>query len=229
MQSNTTVAKKMVEYLEKHDLTVPALSTTNPYWGKGKKQAAWRVTTHAEMHPATQKTQQLCDFLFPLTPAQKLRRGIVAGYKSLVGVREGSAKQKAIAAFCGLSWTQPWCAETAWYVLRHEAGFAGNGPANRAYVPSWELWAKSKGLLVDHSKALAGMYITFRWDGGKGVGTGNHIGIITQPGLMRHTVQFSVGTTEGNTGGYSGVDGVYTEKRWWYQTNCIIDPARLQK
>lgn len=231
MQSNIAVAKKMVAYLKANDLTVPKLSTTSPVWGRGKKQAAWRVSGHAfgSYRAATQKTQYLCDLLFLLTPAQTLRRAIIAGYHSILGAKEGGSVQKAIAAFCHISAREPWCAETAWYVLKKLAGYNGPAPVNIAYVPSWEAFAQSHGILIARRNARPGMYVTFCWDGKRAVGGGDHIGILHKTGIVRHTIRANPITDEGNASGPGGVDAVVETTRYWWQVNCVMDPAKLQK
>jgi hypothetical protein len=231
MQSNIAVAKAMINKAhgaKPHPIEVPPISTRNPVWGKGKQTLAWRISGRFLKHADAHKTQELCDLLFPLTKAQKLRRGIVAGYQSIMGAKEGGSVQKAIAKFLGISDREPWCAETAWYVLKKLAGFNGNGPMNKAYVPSWELWAKQLGIVVARRNWLPGMYVTFVWNGVKKVGTGNHIGVLVKTGVLRHVVRFNPITAEGNAGGPGG-DAVREEVRYFWQINMVFDPARLQK
>lgn len=229
MQPNIAAAKAMIAYAKKHNLTVPRLSTVNPAWGRGKKQLAWRVSGHAfgAKNAATQKTQTLCDILFPLTPAQKIRRAIVAGYNSIMGAKEGGAIQKAIAAFNHISDREPWCAETWWYVLRKLAGFNGPPPSNTAYVPTIELWAQAHGIIVKFSDALAGMSVTFCWDGKRQVGGGDHIGTLVKTGILKHTISYNPRVAAGNASG--SPDAVKVETFYWWQINVIFDPARLQK
>ena len=67
MQGNLAVTRRMVAYATKHDLTIPHLSFVNPYWGKGKRTLAWRVSGHAfgAKKASAQKTQALRRLLFP--------------------------------------------------------------------------------------------------------------------------------------------------------------------
>jgi len=227
--TNIAVAKQMVEYLKKHGLTVPRLSTTNPVWGRGKKQAAWRVSGHAfgAKRAATGKTQALCDLLFPLTPAEKLRHGVLAGYHSIMGAKEGGSVQRAIAKWCGLSHNEPWCAETWWWVHVVKAGFKGPHPSNPYYVPTVELWAQAHRLIVRFRDALPGMSVTLVWDGKRGVGRGDHIGVLVKTGILRHIVSYNPRVAAGNANG--SPDAVKTETFYWWQVNVIFDPAKLQK
>ena len=230
MPSNIRVAKAMIEYAKKHKLAVPKLSLTNPLWGKGKRTLAWRVSAHAfgEKQASAQKTGRLCSLLFPLTPAQKCRARIVAGYHSILGAVEGGATQRAIAKFCGLSRLEPWCAETLTYVLKHLAAYNGPMPDNPYFVPSWELFAKAHGIIVPFRKGLPGMVITFKWNGQRQVGTGDHIGVLVKRTWTKAHILVNPRTSEGNAGSPVG-DAVIVTTRYWYQVNTIFDVARLQK
>jgi hypothetical protein len=237
MPSNTRVAKRMIAYAKERKLDYqnpktkkPICSTVNPAWGGGKRKLAWRVSAHAfgEKNASAQKTARLCSLLFPLTPAQKLRERIVAGYRSILGAVEGGAIQRKIAKWCGLSRFEPWCAETWWYVLKELAGFNGPAPDNPYFVPSVELWAQKHGIIVPFRKGLAGMSITFVWDGKRKIGTGDHIGTLVKRTLLKAHILINPRTSEGNASSPKG-DAVIITTRYWWQVNCIFDPAKLQK
>ena len=227
MQDNRTVKAAMAAYLERHHVPAPRY-LHNQAWGNGAKLLAWRTSTHAGMHPSTEKTQALCNLLFPPNAHTLFRSRLVHAYDALMGTKEGSATQRAIAKFCGLSAREPWCAETFWYASKAKAGYDGPHPDNIAYVPSWELFARKMGLIVPESLAAPGMGVTFVWDYAKYVGSGDHIGIIRETGPKGHVIDYSPITEEGNTGG-SGGDAVRRETRSWAQVNVVFDLARLQK
>jgi hypothetical protein len=223
-----TLKTEMKAYAIAHKLVLPKVMWKSRVWGKGAKTLAWRVTGY--MHP-TKQTDSLpltWAMFHPPTPAEALRQRIVAGYVSILGAREGGTIQHAIAKFCGISDREPWCAETLKYVLQKLAGYNGPMPDNPAYVPSWELFAKAKNILVSFRDALPGMAATMVWSGAHGIAKGQHIGVLVKCGLMRHTIQFSALNAEGNAGGAGG-DAVREVTRWWFQYNVIFDVAKLQK
>ena len=229
MPTNEAVKVALAAYCAKHDLPIPAW-VKNAVWGDGAKVMAWRVSTHAGLHPSTQKTDALCNLLLPPNVHTEFRAAVLKGYNGLLGVKEGSGKQKEIAAFCGLSSREPWCAETAWYVAKHEAGYNGaERPENIAYVPSWEMFARAHNLLVPNGQWLPGMFVTFVWDYAKYVGSGDHIGIIADSDATGHRVLANPRTEEGNAGGPGGVDAVIATHRSASVINCVIDLARLQR
>ena len=226
MQDNKRVKEAMVAYLRLHRLPVPAW-VDNERWGHGAQVCAWRVSTHAGLHPSADKTQQLCNLLFPPNVHQKFRAAMARGYDSLLGITEGSAKQRAIAAFCGLDWHDPWCAETHWYVAKKLCGFNGPTPSNVAFVPAMELYAQKYHLIVPHTALwLPGMSVTFVWDYQHYVGSGDHIGTIDEVKPDGAHVTY-IHTDEANAGG-AGADAVRKEFRALDQINVVFDMARLQ-
>ena len=228
MVSNKDCKEHMAAYLKKHNVPVHPW-VDNDSWGEGAQVNAWRVSTHAHLHPSAQKTLALVNLLFPPDAHQLFRRRLESAYDALLGTKEGSAKQKAIAAYCGLSDREPWCAETFTYAA-HEAGYAGPWPSNRAYVPAWEMFARAHDLIVPRSSWLPGMGITFVWDFKHYVGSGDHIGCLSDDG--EHGVHIKYGTNvptdEGNAGGPGG-DAVRSEVRPIECVNVVFDLARLVK
>jgi hypothetical protein len=217
----------MAAYLAKHKVPVPRY-VKNEAWGDGARLLAWRTSTHAGLHPSTAKTQALCNLLFPPDVHQLFRRRLESAYDALLGTKEGSAAQIAIARFCGLSAREPWCAETFWTAAKRDAGYNGERPGNVAYVPAWELFARAHDLIVpNRSEWLPGMGVTFVWDFAKYVGSGDHIGILGEPTDVGHNIKFGTVTHEGNAGG-AGTDAVRQEVRPYSCINVVFDLARLQ-
>jgi len=227
VQSNKLVKEKMAAYIKRHDIA-EHLWADNDQWGNGAQTNAWRVSTHAGLHPSAQKTQALCDLLLPPNVHQEFRQAMARGYDSLMGVKEGSAKQREIAAFCGLDWHEPWCAEGHWYVARKLCHFNGPPPSNPAYVPAMELYAQRNHIIVPHRDLwLPGMSCTFVWDYAHYVGSGDHIGTIDEVKPEGAHVSY-IHTDEANAGG-AGPDAVRREFRSFEQINVVFDLARLQK
>jgi hypothetical protein len=164
----------------------------------------------------------------PPKPQPQFRARMVHAYDSLLGVKEGSAKQQEIAAFCHIAASEPWCAAGFWYAAKHEAGYNGPAPDNVAYVPTWEVFARAHNLIVPDSQAAPGMGVTFVWDGAKYVGSGDHIGMIREVGPAGHVVDSAPTTEEANAGGPGG-DAVRRELRPWSCINLVFDLGRLQK
>ena len=229
MNTNAEVKKALAAYCEVHYIPVPAWTPTEA-WGTGARTMAWRVSTHAGLHPSDLKTQALCDLLFPPDSREKFRRRLESAYDALLGTKEGSAAQLAIARFCGLSAREPWCAETFWTCAKRDAGYNGPRPENIAYVPLWELFAKAHSIIVpNRSLWLPGMGVTFAWTSAAHyVGGGNHIGILGEPSDLGHNIKFGVVTHEGNAGGPGG-DAVRQEVRPYSCISVVFDLARLQK
>ena len=219
---NTIALKwQLRKYLRRHHIPeVPKMNPAGPVWGKSAQLLSLKVCGSRDKAACAAK-------LAELTPAGKVRAGVVAGYKSIVGAKEGGTLQKAIAKFWHISDREPWCAETAGYVLKVLAHYLGVMPQNPAYVPSYEELAKAKNVLVAPRYALPGMLVSFVWSGPKGAGRGQHIGALIKTGLIKHTIAFSPITAEGNAGGAGG-DAVRIETRYWYQINCVMDYAQLQ-
>jgi len=206
------------KYLRRHHITEqPKMNPAIPTWGKAAKANAKRICGSTEMTACWAKVNEV-------TPASRLRNGIVHGYHSIMGAMQGGSVQRAIAAFCGLSDRQPWCAETFWYVAKHLAGYNGPRPENIAFVPAWELFAEKHHILVAPRYALPGMGCTFVFTGSKGVGRGQHIGVLLKTGILRHKIAYNPTTAEGNAS-----DAVRTETRYWWQINTVFDIGRLQK
>ena len=227
MQTNLEVKRALAKYSELHHIPVPDWGD-NDLWGGNARVMAWRVSTHAGLHPSDQKTQELCDLLFPSDVHDIFLKKMAKGYDSLLGVTEGSAKQREIAAFCGISWTQPWCAAGHWFVAKKLCGFNGPTPSNVAYVPTMELWAQRYHILVPHQSLwLPGMSCTFVWDYAKYVGSGDHIGIIDEVRPEGAHVRY-IHTDEANASGPGG-DAVRRDFRAVYQISCVFDMGRLQK
>ena len=213
---------KLRKWLRRHHIAeVPKMNPAIPRWGKNAQLLSLTVC-------GSRDKAMLAAKLAETTPASKLRAGIVKGYQSIMGAKEGGAIQRAIARFCGISAREPWCAETFWYVAKKLAGYNGPAPDNIAFVPAWELFAKAKGIIVAPRYALPGMGCTFVWSGPKGVGRGMHIGTLVKTGIVRHVIRFSPITDEGNAGGAGG-DAVREVTRFWYQINVCFDLGRLQK
>lgn len=209
------------KYLRRHHIPeVPKMNPAVPVWGKAAQLNSIRCC-------GSRDRKVLAAKLAELTPAGKVRAGIVAGYKSIVGAKEGGTLQRAIAKFWHISAREPWCAETAGYVLKELAGYLGPMPSNGAFVPSYEELARRKNIIVAPRYALPGMLVSFVWSGPKGVGRGQHIGALIKSGILRHTIAFSPITAEGNAGGPGG-DAVRIETRYWYQINLVMDYAQLQ-
>ena len=221
-----TLKRQMRDYAVKRGLKLPRVIYSSPVWGKGAQGLAWRVSgdlnTHGRKVAQGTAAAPLWLYFNPPTPAEHLRERLVHAYDSLNGVTYGSVKQKEISKFAGLPWTLPWCAMTFWYAAKHMAGYNGPGAANIAYVPSWELFAQNRKLIVPFRKAKPGMAVTFVWDGKRQIGTGDHIGIIDQKSTF--SISAVVATDEGNAGGAVG-----QHSRYWWQINTIFDIAKLQK
>ena len=226
MQTNLQTKEAMAKYLALHHVPVAKWARTEA-WGSAAQTNAWRVSTHAGLHPSTQKTQMLCNLLFPLNVHQQFRARMESAYDALLGTKEGSATQKAIAQFCGLSDREPWCAETFWYCAKAKAGYNGPRPDNIAYVPSWEMFAKAHDLIVPRSSWLPGMGVTFVWDYARYVGSGDHIGVLGEPTDVGHSITYGTVTHEGNAGGPGG-DAVRQEVRPYSVINLVFDLSRLQ-
>lgn len=160
MPTNIKTTKAMKTYAKAHGLKIPKVSTVNPFWGKGKRTLAWRVSGHAKIKQSTKKTQALCDLLFPPTFGQLVVRAAM----SKLGVHEkGSTNTgywvdkflKAVYLPGGYAW----CAAFAsWSAIR--AALKDDAPpdtydgmrdvlhdlmyGNAAYVPNWYNAAKAK-------------------------------------------------------------------------------------
>lgn len=227
MPTNRVVKQHMAAFCDRHHLATPTWKD-NDVWGAGARTMAWRVSDHAGLHQSDQRTQALVDLLLPPNVHLEFRRAMARGYDSLMGVKEGSPKQREIAAFCGLSWTQPWCAEGHWYVAKHICHFNGPTPSNVAFVPAMELYAQRNHIIVPHRALwLPGMSCTFVWDYQHYVGSGDHIGTIDEVKPEGAHVSY-IHTDEANAGG-SGPDAVRRELRTWEQINVVFDLSRLQK
>ena len=212
---------KLRKWLRRHHVEEkPKMNPAIPVWGKAAQLNSIRCCGSRDKNVLAAK-------LAELTPAGKVRAGVVAGYKSIVGAKEGGKLQRAIASFWHISSRLPWCAETAGYVLKKLAGYRGPMPSNPAYVGSYEELAHRKNIIVAPRYALPGMLVSFVWSGRKGVGRGDHIGALIKSGILRHTIAFSPITAEGNAGGAGG-DAVRIETRYWYQINLVMDYAQLQ-
>ena len=203
-----------------HLIEQPKMNPLLPTWGKAARANSKRFCGSAEMAACIAKlTEQ--------TPASRLRNGLVHGYMSIMGSKEGGTVQKAIARWCGISDREPWCAETLTWVAKVKAGYDGPLPVNPYFVPAWEEFAARRGLIVDQRDALPGDVVTFVWAGPHGVGRGEHIGIIVKTGLVRHTIAVNPITAEGNAGGPGG-DAVRLETRFRWNLNTVFDLGRLQ-
>ena len=223
MLSNRAVKVAMAKYMDRHQLPVHAW-LENDNWGEGAKTNAWRVSTHAGLHPSTAKTAQLVAFLFPLDVHQRFRQAMAKGYDALIGVTEGSAKHREICAFAGISVYDAWCAAAHWYVAKHLCHFDGPSPSNHNYVPAMELYAQRYHIIVPHRALwLPGMTCTFVWDYAHYVGSGDHIGTIDAVKPEGAHVSY-VHTDEANAS-----DAVRHELRSFEQINVVFDMSRLQK
>jgi hypothetical protein len=210
------------KYLRRHHIPeVPKMNPAIPRWGKNAQLLSLKVCGSRDIKVCAAK-------LAEATPASRLRAGIVHGYQTIMGAKEGGAIQRAIARFCGISTREPWCAETFWYVAKKLAGYDGPAPDNIAFVPAWELFAKAHDIIVAARYALPGMGCTFVWSGTKGVGKGMHIGTFVKTGILKHTIRFNPRTDEGNAGGAGG-DAVREVVRYWWQINVVFDIGQLQK
>ena len=212
---------KLRKYLRRHHIPeIPKMNPAVPVWGKNAQLLSLKVCGSRDKNVLAAK-------LAVLTPAGKVRAAVVTGYKSIVGAKEGGKLQRAIAAFWRISSREPWCAETAGYVLKKLAHYLGPMPSNPAYVGSYEELAHRKNIIVAPRYALPGMLVSFVWSGRKGVGRGQHIGALIKSGILRHTIAFNPITAEGNAGGAGG-DAIRIETRYWYQINLVMDFAQLQ-
>jgi len=179
MQSNRAVAKKMLSYAKKNNLKYlndkgkPILSTRSPFWGSGKRTLAWRVSGHAfgPKKASAQKTQRLCDLLFPMTFGQ----WVVRLAKAEVGVRESPAGsndgprirvyQKTTGAL-----RAPWCASFIRYIYGAALNKVSKNTrwfANPAWVPNWTSAARANKRFhkVAFEDARPGDFVTL-WDSG---------------------------------------------------------------
>jgi hypothetical protein len=84
------------------------------------------------------------------------------------------------------------------------------------------------GILVPFRKGLPGMGITFVWDGKRGIGRGDHIGILVKRTLLKAHILVNPRTGEGNASSAKG-DAVIITTRYWWQVNTIFDVGRLQE
>ena len=159
----------------------------------------------------------------PVDKHSQFRAKVVAGYESIMGAKEGGTLQKLIAKFCGIASSVAWCGATLWYVLVKKAGYKGELPPNPLFVPSWELWAQEKGILVKFKDAKAGMQLTFKWNGKRRIGTGDHIGVIIKPGILRHKIVYNPVTAGGNESNM-----VKQSRKFWWQVNTVFDVSKLQ-
>lgn len=167
------------------------------------------------------------DVLFPSRVRRRFRRAMVRGYKSLADVREvppgsnsGPVVNK-ILKHVGFGPGAAWCCATVWYVADLLAGY--NGPkqtGSRAYVPHLETWAQDKGIIVSAKKSRAGMVVTYRSDGRRVIGGGEHVGC-----LLARAWGVAIVRTAGGNESDRVVIGVHRTST----INCIIDLARLQK
>ena len=238
MQSNISVAKRMLAYAEEHKLEwqnpktkKPICSTVNPVWGGGKRKLAWRVSAHAfgEKHASAKKTQALCDLLFPPTLAVQTVR--VAETK--VGVHEvGSSNSgkwvdlflKAVYLPGGYAWCAAfvsWCFVSAMLRLKlvkdYEAGrdlLHDLMYGNAAYVPNW-LRAAREGrtvrgwrIVLVPADKARAGDIVIFWGGG-------HIGLLRKAGwllrLWRRTVEGN--TSDTDTGDQANGGEVVNKRR----------------
>ena len=167
MQSNIAVTRKMIEYAKRHHLTVPKVSTWNPVWGNGKRTLAWRVSGHAfgEKHASAQKTQRLCDLLFPLTFGEWVVR-IAAGELGVTEHPAGSNDGPRVRAYQSTTgaYRQPWCASFRKWVeveAAHRTHRKLGWFANPAWVPNWTHAAGgSLYHRIDFADAKAGDFVT---------------------------------------------------------------------
>ena len=225
--SNLQVKKALAAYCEKHEIPVPPFEPAAT-WDHGAGVMAWRVSGHAGLHQSARRTTALMNLLFPPNVHTRFRAAMARGYDSLIGVTEGSAKQREIATFCGLAWTQPWCAAGHWYVAKHICGFNGPTPSNVAYVPTMELYAQRYHIIVPHQSLwLPGMSCTFVWDGQHYVGSGDHIGTIDEVKAEGAHITY-IHTDEANASGPGG-DAVRRDFRPLDEINVVFDLSRLQK
>ena len=165
------------------------------------------------------------NLLYPSRKAEQFRKAVVAGYDKMKGSTVGGYWWKQIVAFAGLSGTaarSEWCAATWQFVLKKSAGYNGPMPSNRNYVPDIEEFAKAHGIIVPFAKAKPGMTITFIWSGGRGVGNGDHIGIVLHNFGLAH----QIATWEGNTGSPAEITHCW---RAWYNVNTVSDMSKLLK
>ena len=155
MESNSQVAVAMLAYAKRHGIEWQKpdgkpVCSTNDVWGAGKELLAWRVSGHAfgEKNASDQKTQRLCNLLFPPTFGDL----VVAAARAEIGLHEvgytnrGPSIDKFFAAALmapGQAWCACgccWCAEQAAQhigveLTPHELVALILGDA--AWVPNW--------------------------------------------------------------------------------------------
>lgn len=146
MHSNITLTKRMLNYAGRHNIKTPRVSIVNPYWGKGKRTLAWRVSGSLHMRgkdvpQSARHTQKLDDFFFPETKMHRTVRLAIAELgvmETPAGSNDGprvNTYQKITGAM-----NQPWCASFVTWCYK-QAGVSLPS-FNRAYVPSWSYSAK---------------------------------------------------------------------------------------
>ena len=126
MHNNRITTKRMIGYAKRNDLSIPKVSTTNPYWGKGKKVLAWRVSGHMKkvkkrnIKQSQWKTEALDRYLFPLNLGQRIIRAARAelGVKEVPAYSNDGPRVKQYQATTGM-YKQPWCASfVTWCVQK---------------------------------------------------------------------------------------------------------------
>lgn len=198
-----------------------------PRMGKPARKAIRKMQHRAKLPITGRFDKRTLDVLFPGRVRRRFRKRMASGMYSIRNVREvppGSnwgPGVKKFLAHVGITTPAPWCAAAVWYVADVKAGY--NGPkqtGSRAYVPHLETWAAGKNIIVPDHKGKRGMIVTWRYDGGKKIGTGNHVGVIMADLIAGKLVREG-GGNEGNR--------VRISYHPYNQINTVIDLAKLQK
>ena len=162
MQSNSQVAIAMLAYAKRHgiDWKKPngqPVCETNDVWGSGKELLAWRISEHnwGPKSASDQKTQRLCDLLFPPAFGDLVVRAAEAeiGLHEVGDTNRGPSIDKFFAAALmapGEAWCACfccWCAEQAAHrigveLTPHELVSLILGDA--AWVPNWLAAARQR-------------------------------------------------------------------------------------
>jgi hypothetical protein len=167
--------------------------------------------------------QETLDVLYPGRKQRRFRKEVVNGYKHMVGSGVGSYWWRRIVAYAGLHGSlarEEWCGATWRFVLHFFAGYDGPWPANPNYVPDIETFARDRHILVARSEARSGMTLTYVWSGQKGIGRGQHVGVLGHNYGFFHSLL----TFGGNEGSPPEV-----RRSWhlWSSVNTVSDTARL--